>query len=286
MKETVKQNRLADPPALRKGNTMTYDRNIIRSRRPAFWLSAAAVMAALVLTACRSAGQTPQPIPTPISIDNNNGKDSSGPAAPFSTLPQTEDLIITREGFTDLYPAHLVVSELGYAMYVSDDFELVHTDEGDLIRPTQESSLLQSFSISLSNADAEAHTLDIEMSYPPEGEGGGAVIMQAMCDSIVWPDGTASIRYSNAVEEYLFSPEGKQLLDAAYQAVLQHLNELGTEYQYINRKSIEFTSPSEPVYMSYEMLMAGEEDSWTYASIELAMAEDGNWTVARIGLEK
>ncbi|MDR2531149.1 MAG: hypothetical protein LBC65_06380 [Oscillospiraceae bacterium] len=127
---------------------------------------------------------------------------------PFEgVLTQTKDIPITREGETETFTAALSVSSGRYAIYVLPDFELVTGATHDVVRPREDSALSDKINMriykvsgdSVKPADAviagtatryervqlDGETFEIELNYPVEAAEGGAVLLQAMLESIV-----------------------------------------------------------------------------------------------------
>ena len=146
----------------------------------------------LLCTACKSNAQP-----------DSSSSPSVATESP-SELPLTKEITISREGMEETLTARLTTSSMGYSIYLFEGFELVQTDDGDIIRSSE---LLDTIYMKIVRSDwAYAlpedsvnkdgalityrritlgdHIFDVETSFPSEAEEGAAVLTSAMIDTI------------------------------------------------------------------------------------------------------
>lgn len=122
-------------------------------------------------------------------------------------LPATKSISISREGIAESLPAYLVSSNLGYSIYLFEDFVLSASTDGDIVQPAlTSSSILPTIQMRIVHGDAlkplpqsgekdgivteyrridqGALVFDAELSYPLEAAENAPVLLNAMLDTL------------------------------------------------------------------------------------------------------
>ncbi len=156
--------------------------------------------------------QPPDPTPDPTGTEppgQPTGQVSEGPVLDGDDFPDTLDITVNREGFEETLTGTLVVSDLSYAIYLLPGFTFTPTDDGDIIHPAEGSELLPAIQMKITRVDPAsaqpediaapdadalrtryqrvtkgAHTFEVMMTYPLEAAEGGAVLLEAMWNTL------------------------------------------------------------------------------------------------------
>ena len=258
---SMRQNRLMLPLAFGESNTKTRIRNVLHYKKPTLWISIIAVILVVGITTIFTVNraQLPSSENEPAAENTENTIEQptiisdtaiSDIATDNQTVTPTDnskpnkpiDMTVTREGTDETLSAYFAVSELGYAMYILEDFVLTPTENGDLIHPSEDSSMTQSIFMRITRSDAGAsndtinddvandslqtvsyhiangvNSFDVTLSYPLEASEGGAVLLHTMLNTFTWLVNTNSEDNTSSAD-FFNSSEGAALQAIAYSA--------------------------------------------------------------------
>ena len=178
-------------------------------------LTICAVALVLTLFACTAApAPVPSPTPTPTASSTEPVKVKTPPTpeitleptptpteipapTPESTpepLPATRDIPVSREGESEIFVGNLNISRRGYAIYLIDDFILIEGNEYDTVCPSSETEISSEIYMHIFEPDSELEkseiidigggALYVRYFFPLEAAEGGAVLLQAMANTI------------------------------------------------------------------------------------------------------
>lgn len=152
----------------------------------------------------------PSPSPSPLPAVSPAETDISGEASETDSadsLPLTMDIPVVREGSEEMLPASLTVSDMGYSIYLFEDFTLTVADDGDVIHPSEASPIMQTICMLIVRSNGEsplpenteseglvteyrrinhgAYTFDVTIFYPSEAAEGGTVLLYTMLNTLI-----------------------------------------------------------------------------------------------------
>jgi len=178
---------------------------------------------ALLCAACTSTpsleteSTTPAISPTPATVEPTpefSPTPDETPEEPSLFLdgdnyPREIEIEISREGDIEILTAELRVSDLGYAIYVLPEFEFVPAGwdhDYDTIRPDSDSGMLSEMTMTITPVDTDSPlpenyeseglfsrydrvsidglVFEVQFTYPLEAAEGGAVLLQAMWETV------------------------------------------------------------------------------------------------------
>lgn len=158
----------------------------------------------VLCTACN--GKTPSDNPVSPLSTPSTAPSSPEPTGTIGNLPSTKNILVSREGEEESLLAHLKTSEAGYSIYVFEDFNLVSTDDGDMIIPKADSVLMKTITMRIARSNGAsalpknyvtdgihvqyhrvekgAYIFDVELTYPIEAAEGGKILLLAMLGTL------------------------------------------------------------------------------------------------------